>query len=277
MDGSILATLFLLGSGCLAASLAVGRGEEGRLERILATLGWGPGLAAGVASLANFYGLAIGTGRPDRGGMIAILVLMIVVAWRVSRPEAKPRDTTTPCNKSSRAGLRLAWFTLIGLLVGYGWAFSRWLADRPLGSYDGMGIWTYRALQWFRAGDSFPETVGLLIESKPGYPLLLPGLVVSQFTLWGGEATTIPVATGWFFVVGLGAITTLAVSRSASPEEDAGRRRQGTDFNKSYSPPCAFNDFSTCPIASPRNRLPIRIEAGEKFSQDLHYSGPTGH
>jgi uncharacterized protein (DUF1684 family) len=49
------------------------------------------------------------------------------------------------------------------------------------------------------------------------------------------------------------------------------------DFNKSYSPPCAFNDFSTCPIASPRNRLPIRIEAGEKFSQGLHYSGAAGH
>ena len=44
------------------------------------------------------------------------------------------------------------------------------------------------------------------------------------------------------------------------------------DFNKSYSPPCAFNDFSTCPVASPRNRLPIRIEAGEKFEPSLHFS-----
>ena len=44
------------------------------------------------------------------------------------------------------------------------------------------------------------------------------------------------------------------------------------DFNKSYSPPCAFNDFATCPIASPRNRLPVRIEAGEKFDSALHYA-----
>jgi uncharacterized protein (DUF1684 family) len=44
------------------------------------------------------------------------------------------------------------------------------------------------------------------------------------------------------------------------------------DFNKSYSPPCAFNDFSTCPVASPRNRLPTRIEAGEKFHVSFHYS-----
>jgi uncharacterized protein (DUF1684 family) len=44
------------------------------------------------------------------------------------------------------------------------------------------------------------------------------------------------------------------------------------DFNKAYSPPCAFNDFSTCPVASPRNRLPIRVEAGEKFVPSLHFS-----
>ncbi len=49
------------------------------------------------------------------------------------------------------------------------------------------------------------------------------------------------------------------------------------DFNLSYSPPCAFNDFSTCPVASPRNRLPIRIEAGEKYDPALHYSTDAGH
>lgn len=49
------------------------------------------------------------------------------------------------------------------------------------------------------------------------------------------------------------------------------------DFNKSYSPPCAFNDFSTCPVASPRNRLPLRIEVGEKFEDHLHYPGIGAH
>lgn len=44
------------------------------------------------------------------------------------------------------------------------------------------------------------------------------------------------------------------------------------DFNKSYSPPCAFNNFATCPVASQRNRLPVRIEAGEKFDKSLHYA-----
>jgi uncharacterized protein (DUF1684 family) len=36
------------------------------------------------------------------------------------------------------------------------------------------------------------------------------------------------------------------------------------DFNKAYNPPCAFTAFSTCPTPPPSNRLPFRIEAGEK-------------
>tara|TARA_R110002049_G_scaffold122999_4_gene278068 strand:+ start:313 stop:1224 length:912 start_codon:yes stop_codon:yes gene_type:complete len=42
------------------------------------------------------------------------------------------------------------------------------------------------------------------------------------------------------------------------------------DFNKAYNPPCAFNDFSTCPVASPRNRLAIAVTAGEKYDDELH-------
>ncbi len=56
---------------------------------------------------------------------------------------------------------------------------------------------------------------------------------------------------------------------SAAPGEDG---RTILDFNKSYSPPCAFNDFSTCPIASPRNTLSVRVEAGELYNPALHYS-----
>jgi uncharacterized protein (DUF1684 family) len=36
------------------------------------------------------------------------------------------------------------------------------------------------------------------------------------------------------------------------------------DFNKAYNPPCVFTDFATCPLPPPQNRLPIRVEAGEK-------------
>jgi uncharacterized protein (DUF1684 family) len=36
------------------------------------------------------------------------------------------------------------------------------------------------------------------------------------------------------------------------------------DFNRCYNPPCVFTPHATCPLPLPQNRLPIRIEAGEK-------------
>jgi uncharacterized protein (DUF1684 family) len=36
------------------------------------------------------------------------------------------------------------------------------------------------------------------------------------------------------------------------------------DFNKAYNPPCVFTPYATCPLPPAQNRLPIRIEAGEK-------------
>lgn len=38
------------------------------------------------------------------------------------------------------------------------------------------------------------------------------------------------------------------------------------DFNKAYSPPCAFTKFATCPLPPRQNRLPFPIAAGEKYS-----------
>lgn len=36
------------------------------------------------------------------------------------------------------------------------------------------------------------------------------------------------------------------------------------DFNKAYNPPCVFTPFATCPLPPLQNRMPVRIEAGEK-------------
>ncbi len=53
-------------------------------------------------------------------------------------------------------------------------------------------------------------------------------------------------------------------------------RKPGTDgvidldFNTAHSPPCAYNDFATCPIASPRNRIAVQITAGERYDRSKH-------
>jgi uncharacterized protein len=36
------------------------------------------------------------------------------------------------------------------------------------------------------------------------------------------------------------------------------------DFNRAYNPPCAFNEFATCPLPPPQNRLELAVTAGER-------------
>ncbi|HVR30074.1 MAG TPA: DUF1684 domain-containing protein [Thermoanaerobaculia bacterium] len=36
------------------------------------------------------------------------------------------------------------------------------------------------------------------------------------------------------------------------------------DFNRSYNPPCVFTPWATCPLPPPQNKLPLRVEAGER-------------
>jgi uncharacterized protein (DUF1684 family) len=37
------------------------------------------------------------------------------------------------------------------------------------------------------------------------------------------------------------------------------------DLNRAYNPPCAFSEFTTCPLPPKQNILPTRVEAGEKY------------
>ncbi|HEY4710515.1 MAG TPA: DUF1684 domain-containing protein [Candidatus Acidoferrales bacterium] len=64
---------------------------------------------------------------------------------------------------------------------------------------------------------------------------------------------------------------TYAASRflEADPPKDG---RVVLDFNEAYNPPCAYNPYTTCPLPPPQNRLPVRIEAGEKI---YHHADST--
>jgi uncharacterized protein (DUF1684 family) len=37
------------------------------------------------------------------------------------------------------------------------------------------------------------------------------------------------------------------------------------DLNRIYNPPCAFSEFTTCPLPPEQNILKVRLEAGEKY------------
>lgn len=57
---------------------------------------------------------------------------------------------------------------------------------------------------------------------------------------------------------------TYAAARFLYADPPGASGRTVVDFNRAYNPPCAFTDYSTCPLPPPSNRLDLRIEAGEK-------------
>lgn len=113
--------------------------------------------------------------------------------------------------------------------------------------------------------------VDTVIEGFQQFPVA-PGVAV--FELDGQQYELEPTLSGdgLFFVFGdmTNRDDTYGAGRFIDTELPGDDGRLVLDFNQSYSPPCAFNDFSTCPVASPKNRLRVRIEAGEKYDPALH-------
>ena len=117
-------------------------------------------------------------------------------------------------------------------------------------------------------------TVNTVIEGFTQNPVA-PGTVT--FRLDGVEYELEPTLAGsdrLFFVFGdqTNRDETYGAGRYLYADMPGDDGRFVLDFNLAYSPPCAFNDFSTCPVASPRNRLPIRLEVGERYDEALHFS-----
>jgi len=48
-------------------------------------------------------------------------------------------------------------------------------------------------------------------------------------------------------------------------EKPEPNKRFMLDLNRAYNPPCAFSEFTTCPLPPRQNKLQVRIEAGEKY------------
>jgi uncharacterized protein (DUF1684 family) len=61
-------------------------------------------------------------------------------------------------------------------------------------------------------------------------------------------------------------VDTYGAGRYMYVKKPAGEGKIALDFNKAYSPPCAFTDYATCTLPPPQNHIPIRISAGEKFT-----------
>ncbi|MFE5776458.1 DUF1684 domain-containing protein [Brachybacterium sp. NPDC056505] len=59
-------------------------------------------------------------------------------------------------------------------------------------------------------------------------------------------------------------ITTYAASRSLTVPAPSADGSAVIDFNRAVNLPCAYTDFSTCPVPPRENTLPFCVDAGEK-------------
>lgn len=95
-----------------------------------------------------------------------------------------------------------------------------------------------------------------------------PGYV--EFTLKGSKYKMDVVGddAGLFFVMrdGTSGDTTYRPSRFLYVDKKpAANETFQLDFNKAYNPPCAFSEYTTCPLPPEQNILKTRIDAGEKY------------
>lgn len=156
-----------------------------------------------------------------------------------------------------------------------------------LRDYEHPGIAGFGPMQWFEIDPAYRLTatlrpwdeprvlnVGTTIEGL-GFNPVSPGKLAFEVdgteqeleAYWSGERLYIVFADR---TTGRQTYPAGRYMYLAAPDEEG---KTIIDFNKAFSPPCAYNDFATCPVASPRNRLSVSIEAGEKYDPKVHKTG----
>ena len=136
----------------------------------------------------------------------------------------------------------------------------------------------FKGLHWYPVNDAYrftarfvpyPEPRKVEIETTLGDREKLDIVGYVTFSLGGKEYRLDAEKddnTGGLFIV-FRDLTSRTETYQAARFLDTDWPKDGAvevDFNKAYNPPCAYNPYTTCPLPSPGNRLPIEIPAGEK-------------
>ena len=122
--------------------------------------------------------------------------------------------------------------------------------------------------QW----EAYPTLKTITFANVLGMQIPYPVYGAFHFTLQGQpfalEPLGKPEADGYFvmFYDKTSGNTTYGSGRYlyVNPPDSTGAT--SIDFNKAFNPPCAFTQFATCLFPHKANRLPIFVEAGEKFA-----------
>ncbi len=136
----------------------------------------------------------------------------------------------------------------------------------------------FKGLRWYPIDQTWrltarfvahPKPTTIKVDSVVGIPEAMPSPGYAELEIGGKTVRLEPVLepgeTKLFFIFrdGTTGRTTYGGGRFlyADPPRDG---RVVLDFNRAYSPPCAFTAFATCPLPPAQNRLSVAIEAGEQ-------------
>ncbi len=139
------------------------------------------------------------------------------------------------------------------------------------------------AIREFKGFQTYPLHKGYIVSASVipgnGKTISVPNIVgdrqdvpvaaIARFRLSGQEQDLWAMDGGQgklFFV--FSDLTKKKDTYSAGRFLDAGPVKDGKvvlDFNKAYSPPCAYTPYATCPLPPKQNQLQIAIPAGEKY------------
>jgi uncharacterized protein (DUF1684 family) len=163
-----------------------------------------------------------------------------------------------------------------------------WIQFIKRGDLVGLRLWdpqnarklAFPGLEWYEDQSKY-KVRGRLIPSVEAAKVKIANVIgqvndfespgVVEFELDGQKLRLTPVYETpakdelfYIFKDGTAGKTTYGAGRfvySPLPDKDG---NVVLDFNRAYSPPCAFTDFATCPLPPAQNRLAVSIEAGEK-------------
>ena len=128
---------------------------------------------------------------------------------------------------------------------------------------------------WRIDGRFIPGEKGEIIEIGNVLGQLIPSPVFGRFEFEHGGNTYSMVAVAdeesesleFIFADRSNGHDTYGAGRFVHSDGMPENGRLVVDFNKAYNPPCAFNDYSTCPLPPQENRLNLTVTSGEK---DFH-------
>ncbi|MDO8677094.1 MAG: DUF1684 domain-containing protein [Acidobacteriota bacterium] len=135
----------------------------------------------------------------------------------------------------------------------------------------------FSGLKWYAVNPAM-RVVGTFTPLTTAKEIMAPTILgdLEPFTVPGNVAVTIGGKTHnmeawrsgerlWFVFRDLtSADSTYPSARFLYTDAPTADGKVVLDFNRAQNPPCAYNPWTTCPLPPSANKLPVRIEAGEK-------------